>query len=138
MARQFVDTNVLVYAHDHSAGAKRAVAGELVSGLVEARSAAISVQVMQELFVTLTRKIPRPMAGEEAAALVADLGALTVHAPGAGDVLRAVDIHRHSQVSFWDAVILQSASALGCDVVWSEDLSAGQSYGGVVVRNPFA
>ncbi len=68
----------------------------------------------------------------------ADLALWHVHAPQAADVLSAIDLHRRHQTSFWDAMILQSAARLGCAVVWSEDLNAGQHYHDVQVLDPFS
>jgi predicted nucleic acid-binding protein len=135
--RRFVDTNLFVYAHDESAGRKREIARDLITGLWESRSGCASVQVMQELFVNLTRKVPKPLCAREAAALIEDLSAWTVHSPGVRDVLYATELHELMDVSFWDAMILTSANSLGCRVLYSEDLSAGQSYDGVLVVNPF-
>ena len=135
--RCFVDTNLFVYAYDESAGRKREVARDLVSGLWESRSGCASVQVLQELFVNLTRKVPKPLSAREVAALIEDLSAWTVHSPGVRDVLYAIELHERMDVSFWDAMILTSANSLGCRVLYSEDLSAGHSYDGVLVVNPF-
>lgn len=135
--RYFVDTNLFVYAHDESAGHQREVARDLISGLWESRSGCASVQVLQELFVNLTRKVPKPLSAREAAALIEDLSAWTVHSPGVRDVLYAIELHERIGVSFWDAMILTSATSLGCRVLYSEDLSAGQTYDGVLVVNPF-
>lgn len=135
--RQFVDTNILVYAHDKSAGAKHERAVALVTELWEAGNGCLSTQVLQEFYVTVTRKVARPLASETAAQIIADLGNWRVHAPGVQDVLGAIEIHRRFTVSFWDALILRSASQLGCLVVWSEDLNPGQVYDPVRVQNPF-
>ena len=135
--RCFVDTNLFVYAHDESAGRKRDVARDLISELWESRSGCASVQVMQELFVNLTRKVPKPLSAREAAALIEDLSAWTVHSPGVRDVLYAIELHERMDVSFWDAMILTSANSLGCRILYSEDLSAGQNHDGVLVVNPF-
>ena len=135
--RYFVDTNLFVYAHDESAGRKREIARDLICELWEAHSGYASVQVMQELFVDLTRKVPKPLSEREAAALIEDLSAWTVHSPGVRDVLYAIELHERMEVSFWDAMILTSANSLGCRVLYSEDLSAGQTYDGVLVVNPF-
>lgn len=134
--RHFVDTNLFVYAYDESAGRKREVALELIAGLWESRMGCASVQVLQELFVNLTRKVPRPLSAREAASLVQDISAWTVHSPGPADVLSAIELHERAGVSFWDAMILTSARTLGCRVLYSEDLNAGQSYDGVRVVNP--
>ena len=135
--RRFVDTNVFVYANDESAGRKREVAGELIAGLWESRVGCASVQVLQELFVNLTRKVPRPLPVRDAAALVEDISVWTVHSPGPRDVLSAIELHERAGVSFWDAMILTSARSLGCRILYSEDLGAGQRYDGVRVVNPF-
>lgn len=134
--RRFVDTNLFVYAYDESAGRKREVSRELIVQLWESQSGCASVQVLQELFVNLTRKVSRPLSAREAASLVQDISAWTVHSPGPDDVLSAIELHERAGVSFWDAMILTSARTLGCRVLYSEDLNAGQSYDGVRVVNP--
>ncbi|HUY61990.1 MAG TPA: PIN domain-containing protein [Candidatus Dormibacteraeota bacterium] len=135
---EFLDTNVLVYAHDSSAGAKHRRALELLADLAAREVGALSVQVLQEFFVTVTRKVPRPLPAATAAGIVADLAVLPTHVPRAADVVAAIDLHERWRVSFWDAMIIRSALSLGCAWIWSEDLAAGQAYDGVTVRNPFA
>jgi predicted nucleic acid-binding protein len=135
--RQFVDTNVLVYAHDVTAGEKRSRARALVAQLWDTREACLSVQVLQEFFVITTRKIPKPLEVTAAARIVDDLAHWHVHAPAAVDVLTAIEIHRQTGASFWDAMILRSAKELGCQILHSEDLNAGQAYDGVRISNPF-
>lgn len=135
---RFVDTNVLVYAHDLDAGDKRERARALIRELWESGRGALSVQVLQEFFVTVTSRIPAPLDADEAARAVEDFALWSLHAPDAGDVLDAIAIHRRYDISFWDAMILNSASKLGCQTVYSEDLNAGQLYGDVRVVNPFA
>lgn len=134
---QFVDTNVLVYAHDASAGEKHNRARALVEELWETGTGCLSVQVLQEFYVTVTQKVPQPLAPEAAARIIECLANWRVHAPDAGDVLEAIEIQRRHRVSFWDAMILRSAGALGSEVIWSEDLNPGQQYGKVKVVNPF-
>ena len=135
--RRFVDTNVLVYAHDDSAGGKRDQARALVEQLWESRDGCLSVQVLQEFFVTVTRKIAKPLDAETAKAIVADLSRWYLHVPAAHDVLAAIGIHQRTGISFWDAMIVRSAAEIGCIVLYSEDLNAGQEYSGVSVENPF-
>ncbi len=134
--RAFVDTNLFVYAHDRTAGRKRELARALISDLWHSRTGCVSVQVLQELFVNLTRKVPNPLSAEAVARLIADLSHWITHAPRPEDVLGAIELHRHGGVSFWDAMILTSARALGCEVLYSEDLNPGQTYSGVLVLNP--
>ncbi|MGH3150078.1 MAG: PIN domain-containing protein [Streptosporangiaceae bacterium] len=135
--RQFIDTNILVYAHDVTAGNKHSRARALVEELWDARQGCVSVQVLQEFFVTTTRKIPKPLETVAAALIISDLAHWHLHAPAVSDVLAAIDIHQRTGASFWDAMILRSAQELGCQILHSEDLNAGQVYEGVQVRNPF-
>ena len=135
--RRFVDTNILLYAHDDSAGDKQAQARTLVEQLWESRDGCLSVQVLQEFFVNVTRKIAKPLNAETAKEIVADYARWYLHAPAAGDVLAAIGIHQRTGISFWDAMIVRSAAEIGCAVLYSEDLNAGQEYSGVRVDNPF-
>lgn len=134
---EFVDTNVLVYAYDTSAGSKRTRASDLLARLWSNRSGSLSIQVLQEFYVAVTRKIPRPLAHPDARSVIEQLAHWRVHAPGSMDVLRAIDLQTLHRLSFWDAMILQSAASLECARLWSEDMSHGQSYCGVSVENPF-
>jgi predicted nucleic acid-binding protein len=134
--RRFVDTNILVYAHDESAGVKRDQARSLVEQLWESRDGCLSVQVLQEFFVSVTRKIAKPLDAETAKEIVADLSRWHVHVPASGDVLGAIGIHQSTGISFWDAMIVRSAAEMGCDVLYSEDLNTGQEYSGVLAENP--
>ena len=136
--RRFVDTNILVYAHDDSAAGKRDQARALVEQLWESRDGCLSVQVLQEFFVTVTRKIAKPLGPETAKEIIADLSRWYVHAPAADDVLAAISIHQDTGISFWDAMIVRSAAEIGCTVLYTEDLNAGQEYTGVRVENPFS
>ena len=135
--REFVDTNVLVYAHDVSAGAKHTQARALLAGLWESGNGCLSVQVLQEFYVTVTRKVSRPLPPEVARQRVEDLGYWLVHSPTAADVVEAISLHQSHRLSFWDALILTSAAKLGCAVLWSEDLNPGQTIGSLRVENPF-
>jgi predicted nucleic acid-binding protein len=135
--REFLDTNILVYAHDQSAGEKYTTARDLVRRLWEAGNGCLSVQVLQEFYVTVTQKVAQPMSMDDAAQILRDLSFWQIHVPNAEDVLGAIDIQRHYQVSFWDAMVIHSAKCGGCTVTWSEDLSDGQKYENLLVRNPF-
>ena len=132
----FVDTNILVYAHDRSAGEKHRRARDLVSSLWHDRSAAISTQVLQELYVNLRRKAGRPLASDEARSLIADYLRWDVVVNTGESILDAMEIESRHQISFWDALIVQAAAAAGVEVLYSEDLGHGQSYGSVRVMNP--
>jgi predicted nucleic acid-binding protein len=133
----FVDTNILVYAYDRSAGEKHSIASQFVRECWENQNGCLSIQVLQEFFVNVTRKISLPLDGQTARQLVADLAQWRLHVPEASDLLQAIDLGQTYHLSFWDAMVLQSAARLECRQLLSEDLSHGQSYGDVQVINPF-
>jgi len=136
--REFVDANVLVYAFDPSAGAKHATAARLVERLWHQQTGYLSVQVLQEFFVTVTRKVSRPLPVDQAEERVREFTVWRVFAPTADDVLAAIALQRKTKLSFWDAMILHAAAESGCAVCWTEDLRDGQVARGVLVKNPFA
>jgi predicted nucleic acid-binding protein len=135
--RQFVDTNILVYAYDTLARNKRPLALKLVDELWQSGNGCLSVQVLQEFYVTVTAKIKDSMSVDSAAQLVSYFSAWKVHIPGVNDISQVIDIQRRYRISFWDAMIVNSAARLGCSVIWSEDLADGQEYESVLVQNPF-
>lgn len=135
--RYFLDTNILVFAYDLSAGKKHDLAGQLVEACWENDNGCLSVQVLQEFYVTVTRKIATPLIPQTARQLVADLAHWHLHTPDAVDLLQAIDLHQDNQLSFWDAQIVQSAVSLGCKLLMSEDLNHLQTYGQTQVINPF-
>ena len=134
---QFVDTNILIYAHDRSAGQKHSRARNLLRELWQSGDGCLSIQVLQEFFVNVTRKVARPLAPEAAAQIIADLSVWHVHRPGVEDILDAIRLQGRYQVSFWDAMIVASAIQSGCQTIWSEDLNSGQVYEDVTVLSPF-
>jgi predicted nucleic acid-binding protein len=136
-APEFVDTNVLVYSYDRSAGRKRELAMQLLDRLWIARTGCLSLQILQEFYVCATGRLRPALTPSEAAAETSALAQWRIHEPGPGDLLSAIDLHQRLRVSFWDAMVLQSALQMGCKVLWTEDLNDGQSYAGVTVRNPF-
>lgn len=138
MTREFVDTNILVYAYDTGAGVRHERALELVASLGRSRSGVLSVQVLQEFYVTVTRKAAAPFTPSEARARLRTLSRWAAHSPLPSDVVAATEIAEAAQISFWDAMIIRSAARMECDTLWSEDLNAGQVIAGIRVRNPFA
>jgi predicted nucleic acid-binding protein len=134
---QFVDTNILIYAHDTSAGQKHSRAKELLRDLWQSGEGCLSIQVLQEFYVNLTRKVAKPLSAEAAAQIIADLSAWEVHCPSMEDVLDAIHLQNRYQLSFWDAMIVASALQMGCQRLWSEDLNPGQVYGRVELQSPF-
>jgi len=132
----FFDTNILIYADDRKSPKKQAAAIELIGDHQKATTAVVSTQVMQEYFVAATRKLGVP--AELAQRKLEILARWRVVRVAEHDVIAAVEIHRLTAVSFWDALILQAARAAGAGVIYSEDLQHGSSPAGVKIINPFA
>jgi len=135
--RYFVDTNILMYAHDTSAGEKHERARALVEELWRDRTGAVSTQVLQELSVNLRKKARRPLDAKATRDIVADYLAWHVIVNGGESILEAFDLEARYQISFWDALVVQAAQVSGAEILYSEDLSHGQAYGAVRVLNPF-
>ena len=134
---QFVDTSILIYAHDHSAGDKYTRARDLVRALWQSGEGCLSIQVLQEFYVSVTQKVANPLQADVAAQIIADLSVWHVHRPGVEDVLDAIRLQDRYQTAFWDAMIIASAIQSGCQTIWSEDLNPGQVYDTVAVESPF-
>ncbi len=134
--KRFVDTNILVYAHDLTQGAKHERARALVQELWDKGDGVISTQVLQELCVSLRRKAARPLSAEEMRKLIEDYSRWEIVVNTAESVLQALDIEVRHKISFWDALIVQAAESGGAEVLYSEDLADGRSYGAVKVINP--
>ena len=135
--REFVDSNILVYAFDPSAESKQFIAGQLLQRLSKNGNGCLSVQVLQEFFVTITRKVSVPLAIDEASDLVRDFSTWKVFAPSSDDVLAAIAVHKQAKISLWDAMVVHAASEMGCERLWSEDLKPDAILRGVRVCNPF-
>ena len=133
---EFVDTTVFVYAHDPDEEQKHPLAKELVARLWMEATGRISTQVLQGLYATVTRKMPR-LSPSKAFDIVEELSAWPVYAPTADDVLAAIRRAERNSLSIWDAMIVQAAISSGCSILWSEDLQDGRRYESVIVRNPF-
>jgi predicted nucleic acid-binding protein len=134
---QFVDTNVLVYAHDNSAGQKHGQAQELIEELWELKSGCVSIQILQEFYMVVTMRVPSPLLPNIAAGIINDLRSWRVHQPDVDDILGAISNQSRYQTSFWDSMVIESARKLGCKVLFSENFNTGQRYGDVQVVNPF-
>ena len=134
-ARSFFDTNVLVYADDKAAPAKQRRALDLVAGHRRAGTGVVSLQVLQEYFVTVTRKLQ--VDARIARRKVELLAEFDVAAPELADILAAIDLHRLHAFSFWDALVLRSAKQAGCSVLLTEDFQHGQELEGLRIVNPF-
>ncbi len=134
--RAFLDTNVLVYAFDHDEPAKCERAQHVLAS-AEPGALAVSAQVLGEFYVTVTRKLARPLDEATAVEALAWLGLLQVVALDAALVGAAVRVSRSTRLSYWDGLIVAAAEAAGCGRLLSEDLNDGQTIGPVRVENPF-
>jgi len=132
----FIDTNILIYAFDVSTGDKHRKASKLIEEIWMDEKGCISIQVLQEFYVNVTRKALRGLEPVQAVAIIRDLSNWKVHRPDSEDVLAAISIQQKYQISFWDAMIVRSAQECNCKILCSEDFSNGQNYAGVKVTNP--
>jgi predicted nucleic acid-binding protein len=134
--KYFVDTNILLYAHDPSAGAKRDRARQLLEHLWTTGQGVLSTQVLQELYVNLRRKVKPPVAVDEIRRLVQDYLSWEIVINSPESIIQALEIEARYKISYWDALVLQAAESAGAATLYSEDLAAGQRYGAVRVVNP--
>jgi predicted nucleic acid-binding protein len=134
--KYFVDTNILVYAHDRSAGAKHQRARTLLEQLWDSGQGVLSTQVLQELCINLRRKVSRPLPLEDVRRLIRDYSTWEVITNTPESILQAIEIEARYKTSFWDALILQAAESSGASILYSEDLATGQLYGDIGVVNP--
>jgi len=134
--RSFFDTNVLVYVDDSDFPAKQRRALDLVAEHRRAGTGVVSIQILQEYFVAVTRKL-RVDAGI-ARRKVELLAEFDVVGPDVSDILAAIDLHRLHQFSFWDGLVLRCAKQAGCRVLLTEDMQPGRKVDGVLIVNPFA
>jgi predicted nucleic acid-binding protein len=135
--RRFIDSNVVIYAYDHADPGKRARAQALLEDAVRLDHGTVSVQVFGEFFhIAVVRK--KLLTALEALEVIKALETgLTVVSVSPGLVRDAIAIHQRYQLRYWDSLIVATARAAGCTVIYSEDLSDGQDYGGIAVVNPF-
>lgn len=134
----FVDTNVLVYAHDRDAGDRHGRARQVLEELWASDLGVLSTQVLQEFHVNVTRKIRSPVSRLHAREIVEQYATWPVHAVQPRDVLSASQLEEQRSVSFWDALIVVSARAMGAAVLLSEDLQTGDDIDGLSIQSPFA
>jgi predicted nucleic acid-binding protein len=135
--RVFVDSNIIVYAYDVSAGDKNKIAKDILVELWNNLRGVISTQVVQELFVALTKKIPKPLDAESAKIIVSDLLKWDVIINDGESILEAIAIHLKHKYSFWDSMIIEAALQSGADLLLSENLANGQIIDGLTIKNPF-
>ncbi len=135
--RSFVDTNVLVYCFDVGEPAKRKRALAILEGDADVGDLVVSTQVLQEFYVTVTRKLKRPLPPPEASAAVHELAKLSVVQIDLAMVLASIADCQTHQLSLWDTLILRSALTASCERVLTEDLQHGFVFESLRVENPF-
>src|ERR1700692_636999 len=134
--KTFVDTNILIYAHDVDAKAKHEVAKGVLRELWSQRTGVLSMQVLQEFYVNVTRKIASPLPKDVARLVVNSYSIWCIETTPA-ELAAAFRIEDEARIGFWDALIVASAAKSGCERILSEDLNAQQRIAGIRVENPF-
>ena len=135
--KTFLDTNIVICAYDGSAGKKHEMAQMIVMNLWNSGQGVLSTQVLQEFYVSVTKKIPKPLNVKFAKDIVSDFLKWDVIVNDGEAILGAIDIQLKYNYSFWDSMIIHAAISSGAALLLSEDLSHGQSIGGVTIKNPF-
>ena len=133
----FVDTNILVYAHDLDASVKHDQAAEIVGQLWESRNGVLSTQVLQEFYVTLTRKVSSTLSKLEARKLLQKYSNWQVVLNDSAIISQASEIEESYNLSFWDALIISAAYSQNVPMILTEDLTHGQIIEGILIENPF-
>jgi predicted nucleic acid-binding protein len=134
--KTFIDTNVLMHAHDVAAGPKHQIAKTVLRDLWNEQAGAVSVQVLQEFYVNVTQKIPVPLSKEAARQIVGNYATWCTETTSA-EISAAFRIEDESGIGFWDALIVSSAAKSGATRILSEDFNAEQRFAGIAVENPF-
>jgi predicted nucleic acid-binding protein len=135
--KMFIDTNILIYAFDVSAGKKHQVASHILSDLWNSGLGVLSTQVLQEFYVNVVQKIQKPIDQKMAKTIIRDLLKWQVVVNNGDSILDAIDISDKYGYSFWDSLIIEAALTGGVSVLLSEDLQHGQAISGVTISNPF-
>ena len=133
----FVDTNVLLYAYDRTAGTKYSMARALLTGLWRDRTGVVSGQVLQEFYVNATRKLPRTLKPAIARSIVERYAVWPVHLVETRDIVAASTLEQGHSLSFWDALIVVSAARAGAHRLVTEDMQDGSVLRGVRIEDPF-
>ena len=134
--KAFLDTNILVYAHEPDMGIKHKRARALIEQLWNTGAGVLSTQVLQELCVNLRRKMAKPWTVEDTRNLILDYMNWQIVVNTPDSIIEALAIEANYQISFWDALIIHAAESSGAAILYSEDLSDGRTYASVRVVNP--
>jgi predicted nucleic acid-binding protein len=134
----FLDTNILVYAHDLDAGKKHTVAVKIVKDMWENRTGVLSTQVLQEFYINVTGKIKSPISSFEAREIIKTYACWEIRENTSMSVIRASEIEEKYHISFWDALVVFAAYEGKVDKILTEDLNSGQIIEGILIANPFS
>jgi len=133
----FIDTNILIYAHDLDAGKKHTIAVEIIKDIWEGRNGVISTQVLQEFYINMTRKILKTISPMEAREIIRSYLSWEIKENSPMSIVRASEIEEKYRISFWDALIVVAAYSAKVDKILTEDLHDGQMIEGIFIENPF-
>jgi predicted nucleic acid-binding protein len=133
----FIDTNVLIYAHDLDAGKKQTIAVKIIKDIWESKNGVISPQVLQEFYINVTKKILKTISPMEAREIIRSYMSWEITENYPTSILRASEIEEKYRISFWDALIVVAAYSAKVDKILTEDLNAGQMIEGIFIENPF-
>lgn len=134
--KTFIDTNIIVYAYDETAGEKHQTAKRILVDLWKSGRGLVSTQVLQELYVTLTRKVPRPLQPARAAEIIEDMLTWDVVVNDGESIHQVIALEAQDKLSFWDALVVVAAVRGGAEILFSENLQAGRIRAGVHIVNP--
>jgi predicted nucleic acid-binding protein len=134
----FVDTNILVYAHDSNSSDRQRVAQTVLKELWDNRSGALSTQVLQEFHAVATRKLKPPMPKSGARRIVADYSVWCTVDTDPLLIVSASRLEEEHSLAFWDALVIEAALRSGATWLLSEDLQDGRRFANLTIRNPFA
>ncbi len=133
----FLNTNILVYAYDKDEAAKHLKAKDIVADCWSNRTGSLSTQVLQEFYVTTTRKLPRNLPEHEAREIVEEFLSWSVYQIVPTDIVAASKLEEKYGYSFWDCLVITAAQNEGAEILYSEDMQHGQQIGNVRIVNPF-
>jgi len=133
----FVDTNILIYAHDIDSGLKHDTAVKVITDLWERANGILSNQVLQEFYIVVTKKMPKSMSLPEARATIKNYLKWQIEENNSNSILRASEVQEKHNISFWDALIVTAAEQAGAAKILTEDMNSGQTIESILIENPF-
>lgn len=136
MTADFLDTNVLVYAHDVTDSRKQRIAQDLVRKALDGEIS-ISTQVLAEFASTFLHKLSPPVPASQVTSMLDAFSSIPLVAPDNEMIRRAVEAHSSYGIHFYDGLIVAAAERSGATRIWSEDLNSNQTYFGIQIENPF-